>query len=69
MMSEDSFMIKKVMVDSRGKKTHVLLTNGQSEILEVKHENIVKNLINVLNENSDSGWTYELVRVKNEVQK
>lgn len=68
-MSEDSFMIKKVMVDSRGKKTHVLLTNGQSEILEVKHENIVKNLINVLNENSDSGWTYELVRVKNEVQK
>tara|TARA_R100001509_G_scaffold118480_1_gene72922 strand:- start:5 stop:211 length:207 start_codon:yes stop_codon:yes gene_type:complete len=68
-MKEDSFMIKKVMVDSRGKKTHVLLTNGQSEILEVKHENIVKNLINVLNENSDSGWTYELVRVKNEVQK
>lgn len=68
-MREDSFMIKKVMVDSRGKKTHVLLTNGQSEILEVKHENIVKNLINVLNENSDSGWTYELVRVKNEVQK
>ena len=68
-MQEDSFMIKKVMVDSRGKKTHVLLTNGQSEILEVKHENIVKNLINVLNENSDSGWTYELVRVKNGVQK
>ncbi len=68
-MSEDTFMIKKVMWDNRGKKTHVLLTNGQSEILEVKHENIVKNLINVLNENSDSGWTYELVRVKNEVQK
>jgi len=68
-MREDSFMIKKVMVNGRGKKTHVLLTNGQSEILEVKHENIVKNLINVLNENSDSGWTYELVRVKNEVQK
>ena len=68
-MKEDSFMIKKVMVNSRGKKTHVLLTNGHSEILEVKHENIVKNLINVLNENSDSGWTYELVRVKNEVQK
>ena len=52
------------MIKPSGKKTHVLLTNGQSEILEVKHKNIAENLINVLNENSDSGWIYELVEIK-----
>lgn len=52
------------MTKPNGKKTHVLLTDGHSEILEVKHKNIAKNLINVLNENSDSGWVYELVEIK-----
>lgn len=57
-------MIKKIMTNLKGKKTHVLLTNGQSEILEVKHENIAENLVKVLNENSDSGWVYEIVEIK-----
>jgi len=60
----NTFMIKKIMIKPNGKKTHVLLTDGQSEILEVKHENIVNNLVKVLNENSDSGWTYEIVEIK-----
>ncbi len=59
-----TFMIKKIMIKPNGRKTHVLLTNGQSEILEVKHENIANNLVKVLNENSDSGWTYEIVEIK-----
>lgn len=59
-----TYMIKKIMVKPNGKKTHVLLTNGQSEILEVKHKNIAENLMNVLNENSDSGWVYALVEIK-----
>ena len=59
-----TFMIKKIMIKPNGKKTHVLLTDGQSEILEVKHKNIANNLVKVLNENSDSGWTYEIVEIK-----
>lgn len=59
-----TYMIKKIMTKPNGKKTHVLLTNGQSEILEVTHKNIAKNLIGVLNENSDSGWEYDLVEIK-----
>jgi hypothetical protein len=57
-------MIKKIMVKPNGKKTHTLLTDGHSEILEINHENIAKNVIGVLNENSDSGWVYELVEIK-----
>jgi len=52
------------MVKPNGKKTHTLLTDGHSEILEINHENIAKNVIGVLNENSDSGWVYELVEIK-----
>jgi hypothetical protein len=59
-----TYMVKKIMTKPNGKKTHVLLTNGHSEILEIKHENIAKNIIGVLNENSDSGWVYELVEIK-----
>ena len=59
-----TYMIKKIMVKPNGKKTHTLLTDGHSEILEINHENIAKNVIGVLNENSDSGWVYELVEIK-----
>lgn len=58
------YMIKKIMINSKGKKTHVLLTDGQSEILEIKQKNIAEKLIKVLNENSDSGWVYDICVIK-----
>ena len=62
---ETSYVIKKIMVNTRGKKTHVLLTDGNSEILELSHKNIAERMAKVLNENSDSGWLYEVVSIKN----
>jgi len=62
---ETSYVIKKIMVNTRGKKTHVLLTDGNSEILELSHKNIAERMAKVLNENSDSGWVYEVVSIKN----
>jgi hypothetical protein len=58
------YAIKKTMVDNKGKKTHVLLTDGSSQIMELKHENIAKKMVEVFNENSDSGWVYEIVEIK-----
>tara|TARA_R110002012_G_scaffold156694_1_gene317752 strand:- start:1081 stop:1263 length:183 start_codon:yes stop_codon:yes gene_type:complete len=54
------YLIKKTMVKD-GKKTHVLLNNEYSEILEIKHENIARKLCSVMNENSDSGHFYDVV--------
>jgi len=59
-MSKEVYVIKKTMRKSDGKKLHILMTNGQSEILEMKNKNVAKKLIGVLNENSDSGWSYSL---------
>jgi hypothetical protein len=59
-----SYVIKKMMVDAKGKKTHVLLNDGNSEILEIPHKNIAEKMVEVLNENSDSGWVYEIIEIK-----
>lgn len=58
------YAIKKIMVNNNGKKTHVLLTDGMSEVMEIPHKNIAEKMVAVLNENSDSGWVYELVEIK-----
>lgn len=52
------------MVDARGNKTHVLLTDSQSELLEVTTLSEAQNLVNILNHNSDSGWVYDLMIIK-----
>lgn len=52
------------MADAKGKKTHVLLTNSQSEILDLDSKEEAENLISILNQNSDSGWVYEIIEVK-----
>ena len=52
------------MADAKGKKTHVLLTNSQSEILELTSINEANNLVDILNQNSDSGWVYEVIEIK-----
>jgi len=62
---EKSYVIKKIMADAKGKKTHVLLTNSQSEILELNSLNEAEDLVNILNQNSDSGWVYEVIEIRN----
>ena len=58
------FLIKKTMVNqATGKTTHVLMTNGQSEILEIPQDNVAHKLCEVMNENSDSGHSYEVIDV------
>jgi hypothetical protein len=52
------------MADAKGKKTHVLLNNSQSEILEINNFVEAQNLVNILNQNSDSGWLYEVIEIK-----
>jgi hypothetical protein len=59
-----NYVVKKIMVNAKGKKTHVLLTDGNSEILEMSQKLIAEQLVKLLNENSDSGWVYELVEIK-----
>ncbi len=52
------------MADAKGKKTHVLLVDSQSELLELDSLKNAEELINILNGNSDSGWVYEIIEVK-----
>jgi|TARA_R110000803_G_scaffold89302_1_gene156519 archaellum biogenesis ATPase FlaH len=61
---EKSYIIKKIMADAKGKKTHVLLVDSQSELLELDSLKNAEELINILNGNSDSGWVYEIIEVK-----
>jgi CRISPR/Cas system endoribonuclease Cas6 (RAMP superfamily) len=56
------YVIKKT-ITKNGKKSHVLLTNGHSEILEIAQENVVNKLVEVMNENSDSNCEYEVLPI------
>ena len=61
---EKSYVIKKIMADAKGKKTHVLLNDSQSEILEINDFDEAQKLVDILNHNSDSGWLYEIIEIK-----
>ena len=64
--SIESYMIKKIFTTSHGRKTHVLLTNGQSEVLERENKKFMDNLVTILNENSEEGCgIYELITINN----
>ena len=58
------YLIKKKMTDNNSKVTYVLLTDGQSEILEFreKDKDKAEKMVEVLNANTDSGWVYELIK-------
>jgi hypothetical protein len=67
---ENVYIIRKVMVSDKGKTLNVLMTNGQSEIMEIEDEYEALKLAEILNENSDSGWVYKVISVlkdKNEL--
>ncbi len=61
------FLIKKTIV-KEGKESHVLMTNGHSEILEIPHENVAKKLCDIMNENSDSGHFYDVIVEYNHIE-
>ena len=54
------YNIMKVMTDANGKPVHVLLTDGLSQILTINNQKKAMEMVKVFNENSDSGWRYEL---------
>ena len=55
-----SYNILKTMTDPSGKITKVLLLDGLSEILEVKELDQALKMVNIFNQNTDSGWKYEV---------
>jgi len=56
-------IIKKMKDPTLGKTTFTVLNNGLSEIMEIKEKKKAKEFVRVLNENSDSGWLYEIKEV------
>ena len=57
-----SYNILKTMTDSSGKVIKVLLLDGLSSILEVKELSQALKMIEIFNQNTDSGWRYEVRR-------
>jgi len=48
------------MTNPSGKVIKVLLLDGLSEILEVKELTQALKMVDILNQNTDSGWIYEV---------
>ena len=42
------------------KKSYVLLTDGLSQIWEIKSEKEATRIAKMMSENSDSGWNYKI---------
>jgi hypothetical protein len=59
------YVIKKTLINKNGKKNHVFLTNGYSEVLEIPQVNVANKLVEVMNENSDNGCSYEVLPIAN----
>ena len=56
-----AYNIIKIMMDpNTGKKTHVLLTDGLSQIWDITKKEEAVRISTMLNENSDSGHKYEI---------
>lgn len=61
-MSKAVYVIKKTMV-TNGKKAHVFVTDGSSEVLEMPYKNIAVKMVEVFNANTDSGCNYEVITI------
>ena len=56
-----AYNILKEMKDTNtGKKSYVLLTDGLSQIWEIKNEKEATRITKMMNENSDSGHRYQI---------
>jgi len=53
-------IVKEMSNKTTGKQTHVLLTDGLSEIWEIKGEKEATNIAKLMTQNSDSGWVYRI---------
>eukprot|EP01050_Picozoa_sp_SAG11_P001440 SAG11_NODE_62_length_19006_cov_6.513143_11_plen_63_part_00 len=53
-------ILKEMKNPQTGKQSYVLLTDGLSQIWEIKTETEAKRITTMLNENSDSGWIYKI---------
>ncbi len=67
-MNKSVYTLKKTMVDIKGKKIHVLMTDNHSEILELPHKNIADKMAEVMNANTDSGCHYEVIEIANNME-
>ena len=61
---KEVYAIKKTMTNTKGVKTHVLMNDGYSQVLELNSYSEAEKFVGVLNENSDSGWDYGVVTIK-----
>ena len=59
------YNIVKEMIDQTGKKSYILLTDGLSQIWEVKNEKEAQRIAKMMTENSDSGWVYKIRKTCN----
>jgi len=48
------------MTDGKGKTLNVLMLDGLASILEIETKTRAVKFAKMLNENSDSNWTYEV---------
>ena len=55
-----SYNIVKTMTNSSGKKVCVLILDGLSSILEIEELGEALKIAEVFNQNTDSGWVYEV---------
>ena len=55
-----SYNILKTMTNPLGKKTCVLMLDGLSSILEIKKLDEALKIAKMFNQNTDSGWVYEV---------
>ena len=55
-----SYNIVKTMTNSSGKKVCVLILDGLSSILEIEELGEALKIAEVFNQNTDSGWIYEV---------
>ena len=56
-----SYNIVKTMIDPRtGKKSCILMLDGLSSILEIKELDKALKMAEIFNQNTDSGWKYEV---------
>ena len=46
-----------------GKINFIVLNDGLSQIMEIQEKEKAENLVEVFNQNSDSGWVYEIKEV------
>ena len=60
---ENVYVIRKIITDKKGRVINVLLTNGHSEIMEFNKKNKAEEMAALLNENSDSGWSYVVIGI------